>query len=115
MNRIRDTSTKPLGELQSNERRKVIHEFYDSTVDTEKAYVDGLDLVYSASFTVLLPCSAFLYIYLNWSTPLSYSHYDSQSTLGLASELALSTTLARYLNILFSDAQKDPQSSTNCQ
>ena len=115
MNRIRDTSTKPLGELQSNERRKVIHEFYDSTVDTEKAYVDGLDLVYSASFTVPLPCSAFLYIYLNWSTPLSYSHYDSQSTLGLASELALSTTLACYLNILFSDAQKDPQSSTNCQ
>ena len=47
-NRLRDTSTKPLDELQTNKRRKVVREFYD----TEKAYVDGLDLVYSVS----LPC-----------------------------------------------------------
>lgn len=47
-NRLRDTSTKPLDELQTNKRRKVVREFYE----TEKAYVDGLDLVYSVS----LPC-----------------------------------------------------------
>ena len=48
-NRLRDTtSTKPFDELQTNKRRKVVREFYD----TEKAYVDGLDLVYSVS----LPC-----------------------------------------------------------
>ena len=44
-NRLRDTSMKPLDELQANKRRKVVREFYD----TEKAYVDGLDLVYSVS------------------------------------------------------------------
>jgi FYVE/RhoGEF/PH domain-containing protein 5/6 len=46
-NRLRDTSTKPLDELQTNKRRKVVREFYD----TEKAYVDGLDLVYSVSLS----------------------------------------------------------------
>ena len=55
-NRLRDTSTKPVNELQTNKRRKVVREFYD----TEKAYVDGLDLVYSVSLT----SSALLYIYL---------------------------------------------------
>lgn len=54
-NRLRDTSTKPLDELQTNKRRKVVREFYD----TEKAYVDGLDLVYSVSFA-LLPSSIYL-------------------------------------------------------
>ena len=44
-NRLRDTSMRPLDELQTNKRRKVVREFYD----TEKAYVDGLDLVYSVS------------------------------------------------------------------
>jgi hypothetical protein len=52
-NRLRD---KPLDELQTNKRRKVVREFYD----TEKAYVDGLDLVYSVS----LPCCLSAY-YLN--------------------------------------------------
>ena len=45
-NRLRDTSMKPLDEMQANKRQKVVHEFYD----TEKAYVDGLDLVYSVSY-----------------------------------------------------------------
>lgn len=45
-NRLRDTSVKPLDELQANKRRKVVREFYD----TEKAYVDGLDLIYSVCF-----------------------------------------------------------------
>ena len=39
----RDTSTKPVDKLQTNKERKVVREFYDS--DTEKAYVDGLDLI----------------------------------------------------------------------
>ena len=54
----RDTSTKPVDELQNNKRRKVVREFYD----TEKAYVDGLDLVYSVSF---LPCLSLKLLYLN--------------------------------------------------
>ena len=58
-NRLRDTSTKPLDELQSNKRRKVVREFYD----TEKAYVDGLDLVYSVS----LPLPVLSHLYLNYS------------------------------------------------
>ena len=49
--RKRDTSTKPADEQQTNKRRKVVREFYD----TEKAYVDGLDLVYSVSFYPACP------------------------------------------------------------
>ena len=49
----RDTSTKPVDELQTNKGRKVVREFYDS--DTEKAYVDGLVLIYSVSFNPACP------------------------------------------------------------
>ena len=49
----RDTSTKLVDELQTNKRRKVVCEFYES--DTEKAYVDGLDLIYSVSFYPACP------------------------------------------------------------
>ena len=46
-NRLRDTGMKPLDELQANKRRKVVLEFFD----TEKAYVHGLDLIYSVSLS----------------------------------------------------------------
>ena len=49
----RDTSTKPVDKLQTNKGRKVVREFYDS--DTEKAYVDGLVLIYSVSFNPACP------------------------------------------------------------
>ena len=49
----RDTSTKPVDKLQTNKGRKVVREFCDS--DTEKAYVDGLDLIYSVSFYPACP------------------------------------------------------------
>lgn len=39
-------SVKPVDEAREVKRRKVIHEFYE----TEKAYVDGLELVYSVSY-----------------------------------------------------------------
>lgn len=43
--RIRDTSAKPTDERQISKRRKIVDEFYE----TEKAYVDGLELIYSVS------------------------------------------------------------------
>ena len=41
--RTRDTSIKPDDERHASRRRKVVDEFYE----TEKAYVDGLELIYS--------------------------------------------------------------------
>jgi len=52
-NRLRDTSMKPLDELKANKRHKVVREFYD----TEKAYVDGLDLIYSVGSPTSQLCS----------------------------------------------------------
>ena len=49
-------STKPVEELQTKKRRKVVHKFYD----TEKAYVDGLDLIYSVSFYPTCPRPLYL-------------------------------------------------------
>ncbi len=43
--RTRDTSTKPTDERQISKRRRIVDEFYE----TEKAYVDGLELIYSVS------------------------------------------------------------------
>lgn len=44
-NRRRDNSSKPRDSAQEVKRRKIIQEFYE----TEKAYVDGLELIYSVS------------------------------------------------------------------
>ena len=41
--RRRDVSVKPVDEARESKRRKVIAEFYE----TERAYVDGLELIYS--------------------------------------------------------------------
>jgi len=43
--RVRDKSVKPGNDRNASKRRKVVEEFYE----TEKAYVDGLELIYSVS------------------------------------------------------------------
>lgn len=43
--RARDASTKPADERQVTKRRNIVEEFYE----TEKTYVDGLELIYSVS------------------------------------------------------------------
>jgi len=43
--KARDSSQKPVDDRQAAKRRKVVDEFYE----TEKAYVDGLELIYSVS------------------------------------------------------------------
>jgi FYVE, RhoGEF and PH domain containing 5/6 len=65
--RLRGTSTKPVDELQTNKRRKVVREFYD----TEKAYVDGLDLVYSVRSPCLSSTIIFKLVYSIFLRPLS--------------------------------------------
>jgi FYVE, RhoGEF and PH domain containing 5/6 len=44
--RTRRDVPKPVDDIREAKRRKVIEEFYD----TEKAYVDGLELIYSVSY-----------------------------------------------------------------
>ena len=46
--RKRRDSTKPLDESKAARRRKIIAEFYD----TERVYVQGLDLIYSVGYNV---------------------------------------------------------------
>lgn len=45
--RTRDTSVKPDDDRHASRRRKIVDEFYE----TEKAYVDGLELIYSVSMS----------------------------------------------------------------
>lgn len=48
--RARETSAKPTDERQNLKKRKIVEEFYE----TEKAYVDGLELIYSVRVTASL-------------------------------------------------------------
>ncbi|KAF9553664.1 hypothetical protein CPC08DRAFT_744681 [Agrocybe pediades] len=48
--RARDSSQRPVDDRQAAKRRKVIDEFYE----TEKAYVDGLELIYSNFLTPII-------------------------------------------------------------
>ncbi|KIM44782.1 hypothetical protein M413DRAFT_25208 [Hebeloma cylindrosporum] len=48
--RARDTSIKPDDDRHASRRRKVVDEFYE----TEKAYVDGLELIYSHFLTPII-------------------------------------------------------------
>ncbi|KAF9479574.1 hypothetical protein BDN70DRAFT_878635 [Pholiota conissans] len=48
--RVRDSSTKPTDERQTSRKRKIVEEFYE----TEKAYVDGLELIYSHFLTPII-------------------------------------------------------------
>lgn len=45
--RKREVSVKPLDDARESKRRKVIDEFFE----TERAYVDGLELIYSVSLS----------------------------------------------------------------
>ncbi len=45
----RNSSLKPADEAKAQQRKQVIEEFYA----TEKTYVDGLELIYSASEATL--------------------------------------------------------------
>jgi hypothetical protein len=45
--KARETSAKPTDERQNSKKRKIVEEFYE----TEKAYVDGLELIYSVRVT----------------------------------------------------------------
>ncbi|KAH9479756.1 FYVE, RhoGEF and PH domain-containing protein 6 [Psilocybe cubensis] len=49
-NRKRDSSVKPTDDKQAAKRRKVVDEFYE----TEKAYVDGLELIYAHFLTPII-------------------------------------------------------------
>lgn len=48
-NKRRDVNVKPVDDVREAKRRKVIEEFYE----TERAYVDGLELIYSVSCITL--------------------------------------------------------------
>ncbi|RDB23827.1 FYVE, RhoGEF and PH domain-containing protein 6 [Hypsizygus marmoreus] len=48
--RRRDVTSKPIDDAQEAKRRKIIEEFYE----TEKAYVDGLELIYSHFLTPII-------------------------------------------------------------
>ena len=90
-NKLRDTSTKPLDELQANKRRKVVREFYD----TEKAYVDGLDLVYSVSYPVCI--SAYTEINLqHFLTPIIVSLDTAEPLLHRS---ALTSIFSNFIDI----------------
>jgi FYVE/RhoGEF/PH domain-containing protein 5/6 len=45
---------RPINEAQEAKRRKIIHEFWE----TERSYVDGLELIYSVR-----PCSSLVSVY----------------------------------------------------
>lgn len=92
-NKLKDASMKPLDELQANKRRKIVCEFYD----TEKAYVDGLELVYSVSLPRCLSLCSYTEISLqHFLTPIIASLDTAEPLLHRS---ALTAIFSNFIDI----------------
>lgn len=99
-------NVRPVDEAKEAKRLKVIHEFHD----TEKAYVDGLDLIYSvcsfvsrASFGSNFYHSISLHLLLHLSTTLIlYSAATSSHPYSLTSSTSGTFTVHSYRLYLLS-------------